>query len=85
MSTGPNPLQTAVDDLRAQVENMTSVSDGASVLLNRIPALIDDAYNRGLAAGATPEQLQSLADLRDALQSEATELATAIEANTPPL
>ena len=67
----------------ASVEEATTVIESAIVLVNKIPALIEQARTAALENGATAAQLQPLSDLSAALRSKAQELADAVVANTP--
>ena len=77
----------ALDDqiavLTADVTAEDTVIDSAVTLLNGIPALIKDAVDKALAAGATPAQLQSLTDLGTTMTAKSQALAAAVTANTP--
>ena len=77
----------ALDDqiavLTADVTAEDTVIDSAVTLINGIPALIKDAVDKALAAGATPAQLQSLTDLGTTMTAKSQALAAAVTANTP--
>jgi hypothetical protein len=79
---------SALDDqiaaLQTAVANETSVDQSAITLLNGIPALIQAAVTQAQAAGATPAQLKALTDLGTTIGANATGLAAAVTANTPP-
>lgn len=76
-------LQTAIDQLRADVTQQTTVTQSAVTLIGGIPALIADAISHAQGAGATPEQLTALQDLHDQISAESASLAAAVSANTP--
>jgi hypothetical protein len=76
-------LQDEIDALKAAVANEKTVDESAIALINGINQRIADAVSAAQAAGATPDQLQSLNDLQTALQTESTALAAAVTANTP--
>lgn len=75
-------LQSAIDQLRQDVEAQTTVTQSAVTLINGIPALIADAIAKSQAAGATAEQLQALHDLDSQIQAASQGLAAAVSANT---
>ncbi len=79
-------LMAALDDkiteLQAAVEQETTVEQSAITLIKGIPALIADAVAKAQAAGATDAQLQALTDLQSKITSSATDLGTAVTANT---
>lgn len=68
-------LMSALDNLRAQVERNTSVTDGAITLLQGLKKQLDDAI-----ASGDPAALQALSDN---LGAETDKLAAAVTANTP--
>ena len=81
-------LMTAMDDklteLTADVAAEGNVINSAVAALNGIQQMITDAVNAALAAGATPEQLQSVSDLAAAVTAQSAALAAAIPATPPP-
>jgi hypothetical protein len=77
-----NPLDIAIDELTTEVSAITSVADSAIALINGIPALIDAAVEKALAAGASPEELGAITGLSENLKTKAAALAAAVEANT---
>lgn len=76
-------LQSAIDQLRQDVAQQTSVTQSAVTLLNGIPALIQDAISKAQAAGATPDQMAALHELDASIQQQTQALAQAVSANTP--
>jgi len=80
-------LMTAMDDklteLTADVAAEGTVIDSAVKALNGIQQMITDAVAAATAAGATPEQLQSVTDLAAAVTAKSAELAAAIPAPPP--
>lgn len=77
-----NPLDQAIADLTAEVTESVTVEESAVTLINGIPALIDNAVAKAIAAGATPAQLGALTGLSQQLKAEATKLSAAVVANT---
>jgi hypothetical protein len=76
-------LDQPLADMRAAIERNTTVVDSVEELLDRLPGLLQGAYDAGLAEGATPEQLAALAELRDRLTTDSNDLEAAVIANTP--
>lgn len=70
--------------LTAQVNKATTVEKSAEVLINGFAQRLTDAVQAALANGATAEELQPLADLGVALDTESDALAAAVQANTVP-
>lgn len=68
-------LMSALDNLRAQVERNTSVTDSAITLLQGLKAQLDNAI-----ASGDPAAVQAVADN---LGAETDKLAAAVTANTP--
>jgi len=77
-------LQAAIAELKAKWDALKSLCDSAETALAAVPQRIADAVAQAQAAGATPEQLQSLTDLAASMSTEASELSTAIAAEEPP-
>jgi Carboxymuconolactone decarboxylase family len=77
----PNP---ALDALQASVARTVDVEDSAILLINGFADRIDAAVRAAIGNGATPEELQPVADEAALLRSKADALAAAIVANTPP-
>lgn len=76
-------LDDALTDLKAVVTENTTIKDLVIALINGIPALIDAAVQKALAAGATPEQLQAIKDVATGIRNNDTAIATAVQADTP--
>jgi len=83
MSTSVNALDNEITALQQAVANETTVDQSAIALLNGIPALIQNAVNAALAAGATQAELAALTALQTTISNNATGLAAAVTANTP--
>jgi hypothetical protein len=77
-------MSPIIDALTAQVTRAVGIVVSAVITINGIAQRIADAVAAALANGATAEQLQPVADLGTALDSESTVLADAIAANQPP-
>jgi hypothetical protein len=77
-------MSPIIDALTAQVTRAEGIEESAVITINGIAQRIADAVAAALANGATAEQLQPVADLGTALDSESTVLADAIAANQPP-
>jgi hypothetical protein len=76
-------LDDDIAALQAEVTQETSVTESAIALLDGIPKMIADAVAAAQAAGATPEQLAAIEALSTSLQTQTTNLAAAVAANTP--
>lgn len=76
-------LDDKIADLTTEVAKNTTIATSAVALLKGIPALIDAAVTKALAAGATEAQLKGLTDLSAGLKENDQALADAIAANTP--
>jgi chromosome segregation ATPase len=76
-------LDDDIAALQAEVAQETSVTESAIALLDGIPKMIADAVAAAQAAGATPEQLAAIEALSTSLQTQTTNLAAAVAANTP--
>lgn len=83
MSATVTNLADEITQLQAAVAAEQTVEQSAVTLLNAIPGLIANAVAQAQAAGASPEQLQALTDLTNAVQAHASDLAAAVAANTP--
>lgn len=73
----------ALTGLTADVAAEKTVVASAVTLITGIPGLIQAAIATALAAGATPDQLQSFSDLSDQIEGDSTGLQGAVTANTP--
>lgn len=80
MST--NPLDVVIEELRAAVEENTTIGQSAVTLIEGIPALIQAAVDQATSAGATPAQLQAIKDLKVKMTAETEAFKEALEANT---
>lgn len=78
----PNPLDVAIEELRVEIEEDSTIIDGAVTFINGVPALIQAAVDEALAQGATPAQLQAITDLKTKISDKADALKAAIEAGT---
>lgn len=76
-------LSDAINALVAEVEEQKTVVQSAVTFIQGVPALVQTAYDAGIAAGATPEQLAVLAETINGLNTAQTELTEALTANTP--
>lgn len=77
-------LDDSITALQASVATLTSVDQSAITLIQGISAEIAAAVAAAQAAGATPAQLQSLTDLKTAIDAQDTALAAAVAANSTP-
>jgi uncharacterized protein YoxC len=74
------------DEIAVLVTDVTALRgavDSATALINGFQAAMAKAVADALAAGATPEQLQSLTDLDASINQEKDDLAAAVAANPP--
>ena len=78
-----NNIDQAVADLTAAVDAQDTVISAAITYIAGVPALIQSAYDEGIAAGATPEQMAAFTQLRDRLVADADALNAALVNNTP--
>lgn len=76
-------LDDAITALTAEVTAENTEIDSAIVFIKGVPALIQTAIDAAVAKGASPAQLQSLADLKTAMENKASDLAAALVAGTP--
>ena len=76
-------IDDAIAALTAEVANQTTVVLSAEALIHGIPAIVTDAVNKALAAGATQEQIQPILDAVAKIKTNDDELAAAVTANTP--
>ncbi len=76
-------LDDAISALQAEVTKNTTVEKSALALIQGIPALIDAAVTKALAAGATAAQLAAVTALSTSLKANDDELAAAVASNTP--
>lgn len=78
-------LSDAIDALVTEVEEQKTVVKSAVTYIQGVPALVQAGYDAGIAAGATPAQLQVLKDTITGLNTAEAELTAALTANTPPV
>jgi hypothetical protein len=83
MTTMSDALSSRISDLQADVASNSNVVDSVKITLSNLQQELQDAMARATAAGATPQQLQSLADLHATLGQQRDALAAAVAANTP--
>lgn len=76
-------LAEQITQLKTSVAANKTAGDSAVDLINRIKQMNLDAYNRGIADGATPEMLAGLADVNTFLETDTVALATAVANGTP--
>lgn len=76
-------LDDRISDLSSDIEQLRSVDQSAVALITGFAQQLKDAVDAAKAAGATDEQLQQLQDMHSAIQSQTSELAAAVAANTP--
>jgi hypothetical protein len=77
-------MDDEITQLVADVAAERNLIDKATALISGFPAAIQKAVDDALAAGATPQQLQTLTDLHAAIGQQSTDLTNAIATNTPP-
>jgi hypothetical protein len=78
-----NALDAAIKALTLSVQANADTETNAITVLNGIPKLIADAVAKAGVAGATPAQLQALADVGTKIDAAKTALAAAIVATVP--
>lgn len=79
-------MPTAQNDIDAATANVTkakTVVEGATIFVQSVPGMIDNAVKAAIANGATEEQLQPLTALSEQLSASSDALSAAILANTP--
>jgi hypothetical protein len=79
----PSTLDAQIAALTSEVTNDNTVMESATTLINGIAAQIAAAVAAAQATGATPEELASLNALEQSLNTNAANLANAVQANTP--
>ncbi len=77
-------LDTRIAKLQDDVTALTGVVASANALIGGFAKLLADAIAAAQAAGATPQELQSLTDLSTSLEAQKDSLAAAVVAGTPP-
>jgi chromosome segregation ATPase len=80
MAQMDDEIQTLKNDVAAE---RTAV-DSATALISGFAAQLQAAVQAAQNAGATPEQLQELQDLHDALSQQTQDLANAVASQSPP-
>lgn len=80
--TSMSALDDAIAEVVAEANATKSEEDSAILVLNDYGRRYQAAYDAGIAAGATPAQLQLLRDTNTALAAKRGETAAAI-ANVP--
>lgn len=80
-----NTAQTNAEiaDLRDDVSQESTVIASAVTLMSGLSQQLADALSAAQSAGATPEQLQAINEVHQALVANRTQLAQAVAANTP--
>lgn len=76
-------LDTDIGALQATVTAQNTVVASVLALVQGIPALIDAAVQKALAAGATPAQLAAIEAVSASVKANDDALAAAVAANTP--
>lgn len=72
-----------LEDLKNEVANDVTVMGSATILINGFAARQQAAIDKAIANGATAEQLAPVQDEVNALKAGASDLSTAVAANTP--
>jgi hypothetical protein len=83
MSDMENQLHEAITQLQAQVTAETNVTKAVVRLAHGILNLLQRGVAQAIAEGATPTQLQAIADIANAVQRKAHALGEAVSSNTP--
>lgn len=83
MTESTDNLALEITGLKQSVAGLTTVATSAAALISGFSGQLSAAVAAAQAAGATPDQLQSLHDLKAAIDTNATGLAAAIALNTP--
>lgn len=65
-------------NVSADISAARTVIQGATIFVQKVPQMIEDAKAAVLANGATAEEVQPISDLSDLLEAEATTLVTAM-------
>jgi len=74
-------MDDEITQLTADVTALRGAEDSALALINGFSAKLDAAVAAATAAGATPAQLQAIADLSTAVKADTADLAKAVAAN----
>lgn len=75
-------LQNAIEAVRVDVQEMTTVADSVIAFLNGVNGIIANLQAQLEATGATPEQIALIADAGVQLDAAKDALAAALVANT---
>jgi hypothetical protein len=75
-------MNQAIQDLKDEITEATTVIDGATIFVKAVPQRIADAVAAAIANGATAEELAPVSDLGKTLKTEASALTDAMTANT---
>lgn len=84
LETKMSQMDDDITALQASVAAENTVIDSAVTLIEGFSAQIQAAVDAALAAGATDAQLQSMTDLKTAVDTKAAALAAAVQAGTSP-
>lgn len=85
INTTMSQLTDEIAALRTEVAEDTTVIESAVTLINGFAANLASAIAAAIEAGATPESLATLNELKATLTTEKTRLAEAVAANIPPV
>lgn len=83
MSETVDTLAAEITKLQADVAAASTVEDSAVALISGFSAQLQAAVAAAQAAGATPDQLQSLNDLGAAISGKTDALSAAVVSQTP--
>lgn len=73
----------AITKLQGDVAALTTADTAAVTLLNGLSTQLAKVIAELAANGVTPDQMQALTDLSAAIETNTTNLAAAVTANTP--
>ncbi len=76
-------LDEKIADLNARVTATKTVSGGVKTIISELLAMLLDAINAAMNAGATSAQMKPITDLASALTANTEPCCKAILANTP--
>lgn len=76
-------LDDKIAELTIEVQESNTIMASATTLIQGFGQRLQDAIDAALAAGATAAELQSLTDLKTALDTNSQALAAAVQAGTP--
>ena len=83
MNTTADSLSAEISGLQADVANDTTVVGSAVTLIQGLATQLAAALAAATNAGATPDQLAALNALQTDINTNASNLAAAVAANTP--